>query len=205
MSSKKTLILLFPGFENNADEWSKIVEYGHPNRGAPISFMRRLKTLKLPIRHVDIDWTVPIDVVQFVKDLRETIPKTQKLVLIGHSLGALFCYRFAELFPRQVKLILSLDGSPLGPAGANNVNKVLEKNNNVVLVNYVKQIPLNEVKMPVKSICYRNLKIKDDQVNYKKEETANLTIRYYANIGHFVHANDLTVTDIINDLKSIRL
>lgn len=205
MSGKKTLVLLFPGFENNSDEWSKIVEYEHPNHGAPISFMRKLKSLKLPIKHIDIDWSKQINVVQFVKELRNTLPKTQKLILIGHSIGFLFCYRFAELFPRQVKLMLSLDGSPIGPAGTANVNRVLEKNKNAVLVSYAKQVPLNAVKMPVRSVCYRNLHIKEDHVSYKAEETENLTIRYYTNIGHFVQTNELTVNDIIYDIKSVRL
>lgn len=198
------LILLFPGYQNTAEEWKKVVEYGHPNRGKSINFMKRLKSLKHPIRHIDIDWTVPIDIPAFVKDLHKDVPKGVKLILIGHSLGLLFCYYYAMAFPNRVKMVLSLDGSFIGPSGKAHVEKVLAKNENPVLVDYAKQTPLKSVKFPMKAICYRNLHIRQDgMVNYRDESEVFERVRYYINIGHFVQTNPNTVEDIVNDISLI--
>ncbi len=196
------VILLFPGYDNTADEWSKIVEYVHPQRGTPISFLRRLKKLKIPIKHVDVDWKQKTNIAEFNQKLCEKFEKKTKFILIGHSIASLFCYDFVRQFTKRVKKVLLLDTTLIGPEGKAKVDKILAEGKDPIRADYATQTPVDAIEWPVSTVVYRNLHVREDGSCVVKKESGGdkMYIRYYVNAGHFVHIHDYVVDDIIADV-----
>lgn len=202
VSTKSLVILLFPGYENTADEWSKVVEYGHPDVGKPISFLRRLKKLKIPVQHVAVDWKQKTNVAEFNARLCEKFEKKTKFILIGHSLASLFCYNFVQQFKKRVKKVLLLDTTQIGPEGKSKVDKLLADGKDPIRVDYAAQTPVDDINWPVHTVLYRNLHVRDGTCTVKKDSGGDLLhVRYYVNAGHFVHIHDYVVDDVIADLS----
>jgi len=103
-SKEEPILVLFPGFDSNCATWSKIVEYKHPKRGTSIEFLEKLKKLGFPIYFAEIPWHLKDDVHKYIVTLRNSIQNkypNRKAILVGHSLGSLFCYLYAKNIRRK--------------------------------------------------------------------------------------------------------
>lgn len=201
------IILLFPGYQNSAAEWSEIVEYKHPQRGKRISFLRKLKETKRAIHFVDVDWSKKVDISKFNKELRTKFEKTASFILIGHSIASIFIHDFVSSFKKCVKKILLLDTTLIGPEGKSKVDAYLADNSGTadeVRKDLARQTPIAPIVWPVPTVQYRNIHMREDgSANIKKENGGKrYRIRYYVNIGHFVQTDNQVVSDILADLAA---
>jgi pimeloyl-ACP methyl ester carboxylesterase len=180
-------IVLFPGFDCNKATWSKIIEYGHPKHGSRAPFLVKLQKLGRPIHFADVTWKKDFDIAAFLRDLHESL-SGKKLILVGHSLGILFCYLYAKKYKDQCLGMISIDGSYFGPSAIEKIAKAVESKNED-LIYFVNHIPIKKLSMPVPTICYRNLKLKEPTLLKYTDESANkkYEVRYYVDKGHFLH------------------
>ncbi len=176
-----TQILLFAGYGDKGD-WDSIM-----------SGLRKIKNAK--VNAVAIPWEEKIDIEEFVSKL----PKS-KCIIIAHSIGFIFAYYLAKLRPKKVKLIISIDGSYIGPAAVA-ARKLITSELPPMLLNLIKQIPETIIEMPVRTICLRRLRIEDGVLKkYIPEDNMYDSIRYYIG-NHALHKDPVIAQDIIDLVK----
>ncbi len=182
------MIVLFPGYKCDMLTWTKIVEKDHPRKGEDIEFLSKLSKLPIDMHFASISWTTGLDVEKYIIDLGKILAG-RKLILVGHSLGMLFCYLYAKKYKEQVLGCISIDGCYLGTAAVKSIERI-KTGTDADLKYFANFIPIRDMTMPVNTICFRNLKmVANDRLEYTDEtKLKKYTVKHYVQLGHYLHA-----------------
>lgn len=208
--------VLFPGYGMTKHAWSLNLDL------KKINFLDELKKLgkvytytplynniffydtphkytKLYDKNIDFDLNY-LDIEKHCKMIYDEIRKksNDKFVVIGHSIGSIFCYYFTKLYKKDCLFSIVIDGMLLYKS---NKDKNKSKNNNITddeiktlqykikknkkksdinkLSNITfdvirKQIPKNII-FPIKTIYFRNLQLNYEMLNKKTSWQFNFT------------------------------
>lgn len=190
------LLILFPGYNDEKATWKSY-------------FISKLKKIGDVYYPPDINQLTEVSIKKYIKDLR--FPKSDKIILIAHSIGLWFAYEFAKI--HKVDKIVSLDGTLIGKYIQYAVDRVLNNPKAEPLLKYlVKQAPLKATKFPVKTICFRNIVSRNDlkekeivsnkQAILESYNIKNYTVIFYVNKTHYLQDDRNVMKDIIYAIKN---
>ena len=131
----------------------------------------------------------------------------ESIILIAHSIGIYDAYAYASANNR-VDGIISLDGSFLGKHILVIRKKLLDNSDAPPeLKKLALSAPVDAKEFPIPTLCFRNVynlpTMKDKHIDHNTAAFAealdikNYTVRFYPNVGHYVHKNK----DVLRDLK----
>lgn len=160
----------------------------------------------------------PKNIANELYELLETIPHTEKIILLAHSQGGLYAQQFCRLYPNLVKKLILLD-----PLSANDMRfkdhlskqeykkSGVDKSMNFKIMRVLAQLKLgNLTKMLLKNAPplyyykdYQQEEINDILNSVKRVDHATTALEEYRNAHEAIHVNTLISKDGFPDIPLI--
>jgi len=199
------MFIMFPGFGRGKQQWNQ-----HQSTGKHIKFIQELSKLGEVFTYTPIFYNVfyylnnkhghfyessldftlnDLNIINHCRFIYEQVKNFEgKFILISHSIGNYFLYKFAELFRDRCLFSIVLDGSKIFPKEdsihyPNITNEEFEKvkvltktgkkEHVILMIEYVKSILKQQLPIGLKELMIRTISIvnleSDDEIDKMKE------------------------------------
>jgi pimeloyl-ACP methyl ester carboxylesterase len=97
--------LFLRGLTREIRHWDGLPEKFQAQTGVPVI------TIDLPGAGENADLTSPTKINDYVEFLRKSLPKGEPITLIGISMGGMIALRWAEMYPKEVHKVFTINSS----------------------------------------------------------------------------------------------